>query len=43
MKNISNELTKLETEQEDIEKKYLKLALTIPNLVHESVPIGPRR
>ena len=38
MKNISNELTKLE--QEDIENKYLKLASTIPNLVHESVPIG---
>ena len=40
MKNISNEITKLESEQEDIESKYLKLALTIPNLVHESVPIG---
>jgi seryl-tRNA synthetase len=40
MKNISNEITKLELEQEDIENKYLKLASTIPNLVHESVPIG---
>ena len=40
MKNISNELTKLESQQEDIEKKYLKLASTIPNLIHESVPIG---
>ena len=40
MKNISNEITKLESEQEDIESKYLKLASTIPNLVHESVPIG---
>jgi len=40
MKNISNEITKLESEQEDIENKYLKLASTIPNLVHESVPIG---
>ena len=40
MKNISNELTKLESEQEAIENKYLKLASTIPNLVHESVPIG---
>jgi len=40
MKNISNELTKLELQQEDIEKKYLKLASTIPNLIHESVPIG---
>jgi len=41
MKNISNELTKFESEQEDIERKYLKLASTIPNLVDESVPIGP--
>ncbi|MBT4955477.1 MAG: serine--tRNA ligase [Nitrosopumilus sp.] len=40
MKNISNELTKIELEQESIESKYLKLASTIPNLVHESVPIG---
>ncbi len=40
MKNISNELTKLESQQEDIEKKYSKLASTIPNLIHESVPIG---
>ena len=40
MKNISNELTKLKLQQEDIEKKYLKLASTIPNLIHESVPIG---
>ena len=40
MKNISSELTKLESEQEEIENKYLKLASTIPNLVHESVPIG---
>ena len=40
MKNISNEITELELEQENIESKYLKLASTIPNLVHESVPIG---
>ncbi len=40
MKNISNELSKLESEQVDIEKKYLKLASTIPNLIHDSVPIG---
>jgi seryl-tRNA synthetase len=40
MKNISNELTKLESEQESIENKYVKLASTIPNLIHESVPIG---
>ena len=41
MKNVSTELTELELEQEEIEKKYLKLASTIPNVVHESVPIGP--
>ena len=40
MKNTSAELVKLEVEQEDIENTYSKLALTIPNLVHESVPIG---
>jgi len=40
MKNISIELTKLESEQENVENKYLKLASTIPNLIHESVPIG---
>jgi len=40
MKNISEELTKLEASQEEIEKKYSSLALTIPNLIHESVPIG---
>ena len=26
--------------QEEIEKKYSNLALTIPNLIHESVPVG---
>jgi seryl-tRNA synthetase len=40
MKNISVELTKLESLQEEVEKKYSNLALTIPNLIHESVPIG---
>ena len=40
MKNVSEELSHLESTQEVIEKKYLKLALTIPNLIHESVPIG---
>ncbi len=41
MKNVSSELEKLEAEQENIEKTYSRLALAIPNLVHESVPIGP--
>jgi seryl-tRNA synthetase len=40
MKNLSVELTKIESEQESIEKKYSRLALTIPNLIHDSVPIG---
>ena len=40
MKNISTQLTKLELEQETVENTYSKLALTIPNLVHESVPVG---
>lgn len=40
MKNISEELARLESLQEEIGKKYANLALTIPNLIHESVPIG---
>ena len=40
MKKVSTELTKLETEQEMIEKTYSRLVLTIPNLIHTSVPIG---
>jgi len=40
MKNVSAELVKLESEHESIEIKYSKLAFTIPNLVHESVPVG---
>ena len=40
MKEVSAELSKLESEQESVENTYSKLALTIPNLVHESVPIG---
>jgi len=41
MKNVSAELEKLESEQNKIESQYAKLAFTIPNLIHESVPIGP--
>ena len=40
MVQISADLTKLERGQETVENAYSKLALTIPNLVHESVPIG---
>jgi len=40
MKSVAEELSKLEAFQEEIEKKYTKLAFTIPNLIHDSVPIG---
>ena len=40
MKEVSEEITKFELLQEETERKYSKLALTIPNLIHESVPIG---
>lgn len=40
MKNISGELSKLESLQGEVEEKYSNLALTIPNLIHKSVPIG---
>ncbi len=40
MKRVSEELSGLESSQAKIEKKYMQLALTIPNLVHQSVPIG---
>lgn len=41
MKDVSAELAQLEAIQEQVEKKYASLAFTIPNLVHESVPVGP--
>ena len=40
MVQVSADLTKLETDQETVENTYSKLSLTIPNLIHESVPIG---
>jgi seryl-tRNA synthetase len=40
MSQVSAELVKLESEQETIENKYSRLALTVPNLVHKSVPVG---
>ena len=41
MQSTSQELTRLEEEQHKTETDYQKLAFSIPNLVHESVPIGP--
>jgi seryl-tRNA synthetase len=40
MKNVSKELSSLESSQGEIEKKYKQLAFTIPNMIHQSVPIG---
>ena len=40
MKNVSSELAKLESLQETNKEIHSKLALTVPNLIHESVPIG---
>jgi seryl-tRNA synthetase len=41
MQAVSAELSMLEDEQLKVESQYNKLALSIPNLIHESVPIGP--
>jgi len=38
--NISRDLESLEATQKTVDKRYAKLAYTIPNLIHESVPIG---
>ena len=40
MTEVSKELEELEVRQNKVELDYKKLALTIPNLIHESVPIG---
>ena len=41
MNEVSLELEKLETKQKEIELEYTHLSSTIPNLIDESVPIGP--
>ena len=40
MQSVSQELTKLEEVQNKTESEYSKLALTIPNVFHESIPCG---
>jgi len=40
MKEVSQKLEEMEGTQNKVELDYKKLALTIPNLIHESVPIG---
>jgi len=41
MQSISQVLTEMEEDQVKTEADYQKLAFSIPNLLHESVPIGP--
>ena len=41
MQLVSQELTKLEKDQNDNESEFTKLAWTIPNVLDKSVPIGP--
>ncbi len=41
MKKVSTQLEELESKQNTVETDYAKLAYTVPNLIHESVPIGP--
>jgi seryl-tRNA synthetase len=40
MKDISNRITELELEQDQVLKSYRYLMMSIPNLLHESVPVG---
>lgn len=40
MQTVSDNLKKLEDDQLKIEDKFTKLSLTLPNMFHESVPIG---
>ncbi|MDQ4012129.1 MAG: serine--tRNA ligase [Thermoproteota archaeon] len=40
MKDIGNRITELELEQDQVLKKYRYLMMSIPNLLHESVPVG---
>ena len=41
MSKISKELDGFEQSQKSIELSYTKLAFSIPNIIHKSVPIGP--
>src|SRR3990172_3835719 len=40
MREVSETLSKLETIQTKTESEYVRLALRMPNLIHETVPIG---
>lgn len=40
MQTVSENLQRLESDQIKIEEDFTKLSLTLPNMIHESVPIG---
>jgi seryl-tRNA synthetase len=40
MKNVGEVIRSLENEKSNVEKKYSELIYSIPNILHESVPIG---
>lgn len=40
MKDVSDKIKELDDETREIEEKQLNLLLTIPNMLHESVPVG---
>ena len=40
MKEISNRITDLEEEQDSVQGRFRYLMMSIPNLLHESVPLG---
>ncbi|MDE1724807.1 MAG: serine--tRNA ligase [Thaumarchaeota archaeon] len=40
MQTVSDNLNRLEQDQIKTEEKFTKLSLTLPNMIHESVPIG---
>ncbi len=40
MSRVATELESLETRRQEIEREYTRLAMSIPNMVDESVPIG---
>jgi seryl-tRNA synthetase len=40
MKEISNKILEFEREQNDVQAKFLDLMMSIPNILHETVPVG---
>lgn len=40
LRSVSEQLAGLESEQQRVQGEYSRLALTVPNLIHGSVPVG---